>query len=95
MSDTQPRGNGPIGNSVKIAGSIVDSMKAQPLLLALLVFNIAFFTLWHFTAQDSRARQADLVEHLLANQAKMQEMLSRCGARSDVFAPDQQTSLPQ
>jgi hypothetical protein len=80
--------DGPVGNGARIAGSVVDALKMQPLLLVLLLFNAGFFVLFHFTAKDSRERQATMVEAMLENQSKLQEMLARC-----TMTP--RTDLPQ
>jgi hypothetical protein len=81
--------DGPVSNGVKVAGGIVDGLKSSPVLLALVVFNALFVAVVYFGSADNKARQAEMVAHLLKNQAQMQEMLSRCtGPRSDVTVPD-------
>jgi len=63
---------------MEAAAKVVDALKTSPLLLVLLLFNGAFFVMLHHATSENRSRQAELVNHLLDNQAKMQEMLLRC-----------------
>jgi hypothetical protein len=75
------------GNGVKVASGVVDALKASPILLALVVFNALFVGVVYFAGKDNRARQAEMVNALLENQAKMQEMLGRCSGRSFLDVP--------
>lgn len=79
MSD-QPRQ--PPGNIIQAGGQvatdIVGSLKGNPILLLLVLFNAGFIAFVYFTARDTRERQGEMIKHLLTNQATMQEMLSRC-----------------
>lgn len=66
------------GAAAQAAGGVIDALKAQPVLLALVLFNAAFVGVVYYTARDTRMRQGEVVENLLANQSKMQELLARC-----------------
>lgn len=52
----------------KVATSIVDSMKSQPILLLVLLLNIAFCTLAYFAVNDQREK----------TQAQFMAVLTRC-----------------
>jgi hypothetical protein len=74
--------------ATEVAASVVDSLKSQPLMLALLVFNAIFFAVFYFNQKDVRERQREMVNHLLQNQTKMQETLARCAApRGEMTVP--------
>lgn len=72
----------------QVASDVVGSFKNSPILLLLLLFNVAFVAVVYYTAADTRERQGEMVKHLLANQEKMQELLSRCTGRSAVEWPN-------
>jgi hypothetical protein len=80
---------GPAEEAGKVASGVVDALKSQPILLALVMFNAAFIAMVYFAAMDNRQRTGEMVKHLLENQEKMQEMLSRCApGRSGVDWPN-------
>jgi hypothetical protein len=81
---------GPAEEAGKVASGIVEALKSQPILLILILFNVAFIAMVHFTAKDTRERQGEMITHLLANQEKLQEMLTRCSpsGRSGVEWPN-------
>lgn len=62
-------------NGGKAAVGIVDSLKSQPLSLALVIMNIALLALFYVIVKSAEARQHVLSEQ----QAKFVELLAKCG----------------
>jgi hypothetical protein len=63
---------------VKVVGGIVESLKAQPLSLALVIMNIALLGLFFYITQTiSKQREREIT--MLYNEHKeVRELLSRC-----------------
>jgi hypothetical protein len=69
---------GPLEEAGRVAGGFMESMKSQPLALALVVMNIALLALFWFigkTVAQTREREINL--HY-ADQKEIREILSRC-----------------
>jgi hypothetical protein len=69
---------GPVEESAKVATTIVETMKGQPMVLALVIFNMMFAILVFLGSKDFRANQLKLMELMIEMTGKSQEMLSRC-----------------
>ena len=69
---------GPSEEIGKIATSIVESLKGSPGVIALVVFNMFFLALIYFNTRDERQSVEKLQTALLAQQAKMTDMLVGC-----------------
>jgi hypothetical protein len=53
-------------------------LKAQPALLALVIFNIGFMVAIFFSVQQQRLYNREIIGQLLQNAEKAQEMLFKC-----------------
>lgn len=62
----------------KVATSIVDAMRAQPLMLAVIVLNAIIITLVYFAITSNRDHQHEIMKALVEQSTKSQELLSRC-----------------
>jgi hypothetical protein len=82
---------GPVEEGSKAIGGVVESLKAQPLSLALVVMNVALLALFYYIASKvSETRQREMAalyqEHKEANDAllrehrEVREMLAHCVA---------------
>jgi hypothetical protein len=60
------------------ARSLIDALKANPMTLALVVFNVIFIGAVYFGTRDQRASQGEIIKMLLENQQKTSEMLQQC-----------------
>lgn len=69
---------GPIEETGKVATGVIDALKSQPMTLAIMIFNVAIFALVYFSAQNLRASQNEIVHKLIEQNAKAQELLSKC-----------------
>jgi hypothetical protein len=64
--------------SVKVVGGVVESLKQQPLSLALVIMNVALLALFFWigkTVASTREREINL---LYTDQKEIRELLSRC-----------------
>src|SRR5262245_613433 len=69
---------GPIDEAGKVATSVVDALKAQPLALTMLIMNIMLVALLTYVAwvgAHTREREVNLIYQ---SQTKVQELLARC-----------------
>jgi hypothetical protein len=69
---------GPVEGGVKLASSFMDSLKREPLSLALVVMNLcllAFFYVLLTTVAAQRQREIDL---LYADKKEVRELLAKC-----------------
>jgi len=62
----------------KIAVSVIDSMKSQPMLLAMVIFNVIFVAAVFWGVKDHRAQTAELIKIMLAQSDKAQTLLAQC-----------------
>lgn len=69
---------GPIEEGGKIATALVESLKAQPAVLAILVFNLILMGLVYFSTKEFRALNAQVISTLLTQQKDMVAMISKC-----------------
>lgn len=69
---------GPVEEGGKVATALIESMKTQPLTLAVLLFNIIVVGLVFFSGREFRALNERVISTLLADQKTMVEMISRC-----------------
>lgn len=61
-------------NGGRAAAGIVDSLKTQPLSLALVIMNVGLLLLFYFIVQSAENRQKIVAEQ----QTKLHELLARC-----------------
>lgn len=69
---------GPVEESAKVAGGIVEALKAQPLSLALVVMNLALLGLLYYIGEKTSATREREVNLLYENQQHIAEVLSHC-----------------
>jgi hypothetical protein len=80
---------GPIEEGGKIAVSVIDALKTQPLMLVLVIFNVLIFIFVYYGVTQSRdslnqmftemrASDTKLLAQLVDQQVKTAEMLFRC-----------------
>lgn len=69
---------GPSEEIGKVVVSIVDSLRSQPLILALILLNVMFITMVFFSVKDNREKYHEMLKVLMEQSSKAQEMLSRC-----------------
>jgi hypothetical protein len=62
----------------KVATGIVDAMKNQPMVLALIVLNAIIIAGIYFAVADQRRSQQEIFKLLIANADKAQELLAKC-----------------
>lgn len=69
---------GPIEEAGKVANSFIDSLKAQPLALALVVMNIMLLAYLFYNEQKYIDSRKDFAGHLFAFQTQQSELLAKC-----------------
>lgn len=69
---------GPLEETGKTAVAIVESLKQSPAVLALIVLNVIFIAFVYFGASETRASFDKALSTLIAQQAKISEMLYNC-----------------
>jgi hypothetical protein len=62
----------------KVATSVVDAMKSQPLMLAVIVLNVVIIGLVYLAITANRQQQHIIMEKLVEQNSKAQELLARC-----------------
>jgi len=69
---------GPLEEAGKAASSFMDAMKAQPIMLGLVIMNLAMIGMLYFVlsfANKSRATEFDLI---FKQQSEVAQLLARC-----------------
>lgn len=69
---------GPIEETGKVAVSLIETMKSQPLTLAVLVFNLVVIVMVYFTGKEFRANADRITSALLTQNKEMVDMIARC-----------------
>jgi hypothetical protein len=70
--------NGPAEQGAKVVGAVIDSLKTQPIALALVVMNCALLALFYvFLTKIYERRDADM-KLLYEQNQKVQQMLFEC-----------------
>jgi len=69
---------GPVEESAKVAHTLIDSMKSQPMTLALVIFNLMFAILVFLGSKDFRANQLKLMSMMIELSGKSQDLLAKC-----------------
>lgn len=62
----------------KVATSLIQNLKDQPITLALVLFNMVFVAAVYFGGIDVREHQDKILGLLVEQNTKAQEMLARC-----------------
>lgn len=69
---------GPVEEASKVATSVVDTMKNQPMTLALVIFNLLFAILVFLGSKDFRANQLKLMSMMIEMTGQSQQLLAKC-----------------
>lgn len=69
---------GPIEEGSKVASSLFEAMKAQPMTLAILLFGIAMIVLIYIGTGEWRTQNKEVMAELLSQHKAMVDLLSRC-----------------
>jgi hypothetical protein len=69
---------GPIEEGEKVASGLVDALKAQPVILALVVFQVLFLGLSYIGIEHARKQNLELVTRMIDSQARYADMLYNC-----------------
>jgi hypothetical protein len=69
---------GPVEEAGKLAGGFMESLKSQPLALALVVMNIALLALFFWIGKTVAATREREINLLYTDQKEIRELLSRC-----------------
>jgi len=70
--------NGPIDEAGATARSVIEGLKSQPALLALVLMNCVIFALIAWSTHTTRVLQADVTKTTLEQQASAQKLLADC-----------------
>jgi hypothetical protein len=62
----------------KIATGAIDALRSQPMLLGVLLLNIVIFVIIFYAVQGTRAQTHEILKVMIDQNAKAQELLSRC-----------------
>ena len=69
---------GPVEEVGRVAGGFVESMKGQPLALALAVCNIMLLSIFAYVANLASHNRAREFDSILAMQREVQQLLYQC-----------------
>jgi len=69
---------GPVEEGAKVAVSVVEAMKQQPMVLALIVINLLFLIAVGWGTLKARETFISTIDKLIEKQDKTAEMLYRC-----------------
>jgi len=69
---------GAMEEGVKVAGGVVESLKAQPLSLALVIMNVALLCLLFYVARSAMETRRHETEAFYQAQKETQAVLSKC-----------------
>jgi hypothetical protein len=62
----------------KVATSVVDAMRGQPMMLAVLVLNAVMLLVIFYGVRHTRETEAVMIGKLIEQNAKAQELLAKC-----------------
>jgi len=68
---------GAIEHSAKIATSVVEALKSQPLALAMVVFNLIFVLVVYLAIKEERAGTRQVITMLLEQRQQTIEMMAK------------------
>ena len=69
---------GPVEEIGKVTGAALDIVKGQPMILALIVFNLLFAILVFLGSKDFRANQLTLMKMMIELTGDSQKLLAQC-----------------
>ena len=82
---------GPAEEGAKVAISVVDSLKSQPMVLALVVFNVIFMGAVAWGTREARNDFTKTIQLMIEKQDKVSQLLYNCTPSGKTIAPG---SLP-
>jgi hypothetical protein len=68
----------PLPGATQVASGVIDTMKSQPMTLALVIFNLLFATLVFLGSKDFRANQLQLMKMMIELSGESQALLAKC-----------------
>jgi hypothetical protein len=68
----------PLSGATQVASGVIDTMKSQPMTLALVIFNLLFATLVFLGSKDFRANQLQLMKMMIELSGESQALLAKC-----------------
>lgn len=69
---------GPVEEIGKVAGTALDIVRGQPMILALILFNLLFAILVYLGSKDFRSNQLELMKMMIEVSKESQQLLSQC-----------------
>ena len=69
---------GAVEEGGKVAGSLIEGLKGQPITLAMVVFNVLFIAAVYWGLSDQRRQQNEITKIMLGNMRQMEELLAKC-----------------
>lgn len=72
----------PLEGGAQLAGSVVDSLKSQPLSLALVVMNVALLVFFYFILSTVSGQREREINQLHQEQKEVRELLAKCAVRA-------------
>jgi hypothetical protein len=80
---------GPVEEGAKVATGVIESLKGQPIILSLVLFNVLFMGAVAWGTAEARRDFTKTISLLIEKQDKTAEMLYRCTP-----TPGNKTNLP-
>jgi hypothetical protein len=69
---------GAVEQTGKVVTDVVDSLRSQPAVLSLVVFNAIFLITVYLSVREGRQATAEQTKQMLAQIDRAQELLTRC-----------------
>jgi hypothetical protein len=69
---------GPLEEAGKVASGFMDVMKSQPIMLGLVVMNLAMVVMLYVVIRFAQVQRNDEFDHIFQQQSEVVKLLSRC-----------------
>lgn len=69
---------GPVEEAGKVAGGFLDAMKSQPIMLGLVVMNLAMVVMLYVVIRFAQDQRRTEFEMIFTGQREVQQLLSTC-----------------
>jgi hypothetical protein len=69
---------GPVEEAGKVAGGFLDAMKSQPIMLGLVVLNLAMVVMLYVVIRFAQDQRRTEFEMIFTGQREVQQLLSTC-----------------
>jgi hypothetical protein len=86
---------GPVEGTIQVATSAIDSLKSQPLSLALVIMNLVLLAYMFFEAQHVHNSRLESVKMILDVQKEVNTLLSQCAIRGKTDGTWETIPLPR